>query len=137
MKMKGAMDKRNNAMAGVGDENRIAVTNHEIRSEQEQDQVNLNRDVAVWVAKNKRTEVWAVGLLGHKRQMDWLPLWLEELDAMRTVRDDELLSRVVVVPSTAMDANFFLVGSREASLVDGEGGSVEYFREILGEERWI
>ncbi|GKA30713.1 hypothetical protein Tco_0717018 [Tanacetum coccineum] len=61
MKMKGAMNKRNNAMAGVGDGNRIAVTNHEIRSEQEQDQVNLNRDVAVWVAKNNRTEVWAVG----------------------------------------------------------------------------
>ncbi|GJU23626.1 hypothetical protein Tco_1156968 [Tanacetum coccineum] len=61
MMMKWTMKRGNNAMAGVGDENRIPEEKwHEIRSVREQDRVNLDR--AVEMTKYNTIEVVAVGL---------------------------------------------------------------------------
>ncbi|GJY86503.1 hypothetical protein Tco_0500529 [Tanacetum coccineum] len=60
MMMKWTMKRGNNAMAGVGDENRIPEEKwHEIHSVRERDRVNLDR--AVEMTKYNTTEVVAVG----------------------------------------------------------------------------
>ncbi|GJU07531.1 hypothetical protein Tco_1123961 [Tanacetum coccineum] len=75
----GAMNKRNNAMAGVGDGNRNAVNMPDIGPEFDEPNHSGLIDKLRWL-----------------RDLFGLPLLLEELDAMRTVGEDELLSNVAV-----------------------------------------
>ncbi|GKE19748.1 hypothetical protein Tco_1431260, partial [Tanacetum coccineum] len=73
----GAMNRRNNAMAGVGDGNRNVVNRPDIGHEFDEPNHNGLIDKMRWL-----------------KDLFGLPLLLEELDAMRTVGEDELLSNV-------------------------------------------
>ncbi|GKE39015.1 hypothetical protein Tco_1462420 [Tanacetum coccineum] len=73
--MKGATNRRNNDMVGVGDGNIIVVNGPDVGPE-----------------FDGPNHSGCGGLIDGLR---WLPLLLEELDAMRTVGEDELLSNVV------------------------------------------
>ncbi|GKA30617.1 putative ribonuclease H-like domain-containing protein [Tanacetum coccineum] len=113
MKMKGAMNRRNNAMAGVGNGNRIAVTN-----------VN-GPDVGPEFDGPNHSGMRLEDLFG-------LPLLLKELDAMRTVGEDELLSNVVVDELPLLLEELVDLDLFKLAIVLQKAKQIQYFRPTSG-----
>ncbi|GJV65381.1 hypothetical protein Tco_1476209 [Tanacetum coccineum] len=139
MKVKSAIRRRNNAMAGVGDRNRIfchSANRIRDRSGLRSVVCQGGTEKTFTLMWHRRSEVslWS-NMLDHRRRLghwlglhmidesilhqSWtaigmliklyheiivrLPLLVEELDAMRTVGEDEILSKVVEAPDLSLN----------------------------------